>query len=154
MKSELKRTQDALNLAIQELRRKGRHTSIQTCEQASEQALEEIEAVLNPPPKMEEVEETVGWVNIYPESVYIQSILQPSKKCADDQASPHRIDCVEVRRKVMRPKLAPKTHRVEVEIEWVSNGGNVIIPKGILHFGTGWGDLVGKKGRMTFEWEE
>ena len=53
MKTELERCKEALQVAIEELGTKNRHTLEKTCEAASVEALERMDKILNPPVEME-----------------------------------------------------------------------------------------------------
>ena len=87
-----------------------------------------IEAILNPPPEIEEVEETVGWGNIYrlPSGrLYVGS--SADKETCDsyerDNGNP-KVGCQEIKVKVQRPK-PPKVERSATVEAWVDYEGDV-----------------------------
>jgi hypothetical protein len=81
--------------------------------------LEGIDAILNPPPVYEDVEESAGWANIYPKETRQNCIVGYATKEEADKYADHetRIDCQEIKVKVRREKVAPVERSVQISID-------------------------------------
>ena len=109
MSSELKRTKRALEYVLSELSDvahgvmyKERSVRINALNRVSG----DVEQILNPPPEMIEVEETVGWMNVYPTSFWV-ALLHPTREAADSTATINRIGCQEIKISRMMEKPRP-----------------------------------------------
>jgi hypothetical protein len=113
--------------------------------------LRDIGVILNPPPEYEEVEESAGWVNVYPSiNGYVARHSCPTKEEADAQAFTDRIDCQEIKVKVRREKVRPVERSVTVAV--TLRGDGVITapcPTPIQPF-MQHPDFHGCKGSLTF----
>jgi hypothetical protein len=91
-------------------------------------AIKAADQILNPPPEYEEVEESAGWVNIYPVAKPTCTIktrvshAYPDKDTADANAKETRIDCQEIKVKVRREKVRPVERSVTVGGILISDG--------------------------------
>jgi hypothetical protein len=103
--TELERTQRAIGAAMAYLRDKKDPDAVGT--------LEYINAVLNPPPVYEPVEEIVGWVNVYQwkdSGRLFTSCVHGDEETATLQNAPsgcERISCQPIKVTVQREKKAP-----------------------------------------------
>lgn len=116
MKTELERYKEAYEMAMREL---------ETSHIAYDSVAADCQAILNPPPEYEEVEESIGWVNIYPGRVVTNA--HESKEKADNATrfnSLKRIACQEIKVKVQRPKPQMVEHSVTVPA-YVNSLGHV-----------------------------
>jgi hypothetical protein len=116
----------------------------------------EIESILNPV-EYEEVEETVGWLNVYPSGyargnrISAWATKDDADKHADDL---NRISCQEIKVKVHREKVAPVERSVTAtDVEWRDSSCNVVPCFGKRE-NWNWTDLIGKRGVLTFTWQE
>jgi hypothetical protein len=116
MKSELERYKDALT----EIKRHLGNTGW-----SYEYVLTVVTDVLNPPPIMEEVEEIVGWVNVYRyhDGRYeVGETLYPKEDDANGGSGPFRISCQPIKVSVQREKKRPVERSAEVMLSkelWV-----------------------------------
>jgi hypothetical protein len=122
MKTKEQRLQHALDRAVCGMGMMKFELTIEGKIDLENQILSEIHNIINPPPVYEEVEETVGWLNIYPgNEVY----LYKEKGAADYVAATTRIDCQEIKVKVRREVVQPVERSVPVTLE-SSLTGNVV----------------------------
>lgn len=143
MKSELERTKEALEVALGSL-----HASVGGYRNvpSAKATLDKIDAILNPPPEMEEVKIECWYVPSQPASKGFFTDLELAKRCCVPGEAP---TCATVTYQQLKPQ--PKIQRVEVEVTWLTlPGGSYVIPCG--DFDSKY--LLNRKGHMTFEWEE
>jgi hypothetical protein len=122
-----------------------------------------VDQILNPPPEYEVVEESAGWVNVYPAGYSKGGRLSvfTTKEEADHYGDlSSRIDCQEIKVKVRREKVAPAERSVYAEDVLMSDGmgGVALRPHGVSLKGdvppNHWMGLDGKRGTFTFTWQE
>jgi hypothetical protein len=104
MKSELEKTKEALDAAMEHLNaNQGVITEHIRC-------LARINAILNPAPIMEDVEEIVGWVNVYQlkdGSIFPRNEVFMREADANREAVQNRISCQPIKVTVQREVKAP-----------------------------------------------
>jgi hypothetical protein len=124
----------------------------------TESAACELRHILAPPvPAYEEVEEIVGWVNVYQRedgSIYPCGI-HVDEPTANLHAGDRRISCQPIKVTVQREKKRPVERSVTIsEVIWKQlSGTNVYFPS----HGTravDWSQFLNKKGSLTFTYPE
>lgn len=117
----------------------------------------EVEAILNPPPTYETVEEIVGWVNVYqkPEgSGYYISSTHPNKESADASSKCHgfsrRISCQPIKVTVQRPKPQPVERSATFHVRWEKVGGYTVPMQTTADLTKKITSLDGKTGTLVF----
>lgn len=108
MKTELERCKEALQVAIEELGTKNRHTLEKTCEAASVEALERMDKILNPPVEMETFK-VVRW-------------YCPKCNSTDCETGGHFFESVKLTGTYPRPKKQPVERSVPVTLESTLSG--------------------------------
>jgi hypothetical protein len=156
MKSELEKAEKALGVAVDALKSVSQGSCPGWLRTECYDAMEKVAAILNPPLEYEEVEESAGWVNIYPPASPKESVKMiitngyETEELANQNAASHRIDCQEIKVKVRREKVRTVERSVTVAV--TLRGDGVITapcPTPIQPF-MQHPDFHGCKGSLTF----